>query len=164
MEFWIPRGIGRFHFSGGARYTHGGALPQEFVVPVVSIHTLSGKNLLLDAVKQVEVTPLSISNRVVNNTHKFEFIQTERVTERCLPRSLSVYLSDGNNQISNEVTLIFDSASDDMSQRKKTAKLSLKNRNFDSREKYWLILRDSETLAEYQRISIIIDITFQSLF
>ena len=164
IEFWIPRGIGRFHFSGGARYTHGGALPQEFVVPVVSIHTLSGKNLLLDAVKQVEVTPLSISNRVVNNTHKFEFIQTERVTERCLPRSLSVYLSDGNNQISNEVTLIFDSASDDMSQRKKTAKLSLKNRNFDSREKYWLILRDSETLAEYQRISIIIDITFQSLF
>jgi hypothetical protein len=29
LEFWIPKGINRFHFSGGARFVHGGAMPQE---------------------------------------------------------------------------------------------------------------------------------------
>ncbi len=34
MEFWIPRGANRFHFTGGARFVHGGAMLQEIVVPV----------------------------------------------------------------------------------------------------------------------------------
>ena len=37
MEFWIPKGANLFHFVGGARFAHGGAMPQEIVVPVVTI-------------------------------------------------------------------------------------------------------------------------------
>ncbi len=36
MQFWIPRGANLFHFVGGARFVHGGAMPQEIVVPVVA--------------------------------------------------------------------------------------------------------------------------------
>ena len=36
MEFWIPKGANRFHFVGGARFVHGGAMLQEIVVPVVT--------------------------------------------------------------------------------------------------------------------------------
>src|SRR5690606_23326962 len=32
-QFWIPKGANRFHFVGGARFVHGGAMPQEIVVP-----------------------------------------------------------------------------------------------------------------------------------
>ena len=31
MEFWIPKGASRFHFTGGARFIHGGAMLQEIV-------------------------------------------------------------------------------------------------------------------------------------
>ena len=42
MEFWIPKGVNRFHFTGGARFVHGGAMPQEIVVPVVEVRALRG--------------------------------------------------------------------------------------------------------------------------
>ena len=31
MEFWIPKAAQRFHFTGGARFIHGGAMLQEIV-------------------------------------------------------------------------------------------------------------------------------------
>ena len=37
MEFWIPKGANRFHFTGGARFIHGGAMLQEIVVPVITV-------------------------------------------------------------------------------------------------------------------------------
>jgi hypothetical protein len=39
MEFWIPKGANRFHFTGGARFIHGGAMLQEIVVPVITVHS-----------------------------------------------------------------------------------------------------------------------------
>ena len=150
--------------AGGARYTHGGALPQEFVVPVLRVHSLSGKSAAQDILKQVEVCLLGQPTRIVNNIQKFEFIQTEKVSERCLPRKLLVSLSDGKESISDEKKLIFDSVSEDMENRKKSVKLALKNRTFDSRATYWLILRDEETQVEYLRVGMTIDLTFQNLF
>ena len=44
MEFWIPRGANLFHFVGGARFVHGGAMPQEIVVPVVTVKQIKGKS------------------------------------------------------------------------------------------------------------------------
>ena len=164
LEFWVPQGVGRFHFAGGARYTHGGALPQEIVLPVLHVRPLSGKAASQDILKRVEVCPLGQVTRIVNNIQKFEFIQTEKVSERCLPRTLLVSLSDGKASISDEKKLIFDSASEDMESRKKSVTLSLKNSPFDSRQAYWLILRDEDTQAEYLRIRMTIDLAFQNLF
>jgi uncharacterized protein (TIGR02687 family) len=39
-EFLIPKGIQRFHFSGGARFVHGGAMLQEVCVPVLQVKAL----------------------------------------------------------------------------------------------------------------------------
>jgi hypothetical protein len=43
MEFWIPRGANRFHFTGASRFVHGGAMLQEVVVPVVTVRHRKGK-------------------------------------------------------------------------------------------------------------------------
>ena len=51
-----------------------------------------------------------------------------------------------------------------MENRKKSVKLALKNRTFDSRATYWLTLRDEETQVEYLRVGMTIDLTFQNLF
>jgi hypothetical protein len=44
MEFWIPKGANLFHFVGGARFVHGGAMLQEIVVPVVTVRHVKGKS------------------------------------------------------------------------------------------------------------------------
>ena len=44
MEFWIPKGSNLFHFVGGARFVHGGAMPQEIVVPVLTVKHIRGKS------------------------------------------------------------------------------------------------------------------------
>ena len=44
MEFWIPKGANRFHFVGGARFVHGGAMLQEIVVPVITVKHMKDKS------------------------------------------------------------------------------------------------------------------------
>ncbi|MEZ6081645.1 MAG: hypothetical protein R3C56_40035 [Pirellulaceae bacterium] len=46
MEFWIPKGANRFHFTGGARFIHGGAMPQEIAVPVITVRQAKGEKAL----------------------------------------------------------------------------------------------------------------------
>ena len=43
MDFWIPKGPNLFHFGGGARFVHGGAMLQEIVVPVITVRHIKGK-------------------------------------------------------------------------------------------------------------------------
>ena len=160
MEFWIPRGINRFHFTGGARFVHGGAMPQEIVVPVIQVKELDTKKARKNAVKKVGVSLLGSNRKVVNTMNKFEFIQTEKVSERTLPRTLNVSLRDGDELISDEQTVTFESRSESMEERKQAVKIVLKKGQYDSSREYSLVLRDPETRIEYERIPITIDLAF----
>jgi len=160
MEFWVPKGVNRFHFAGGARFIHGGALPQEIVVPVVQVKELEGKAAEKEAVKQVGVSLLGSNRKIVNYIQKFEFIQTEKATEKMTARTLVVSLRDGDNLISNEETVTFDSSSDSMEERKRTVKLMLKKGSYDNKKEYSLVLRDPETQIEYERVPMTIDLAF----
>lgn len=121
MEFWIPKGANRFHFTGGARFIHGGAMLQEIVVPVISVKGLRGQAAEKSTARKVDVSLLGSSRRIVNNVQRFEFIQTDAVTNRVQPRTLLISLRDDDTLISNEVTLTFDSRSSTMDERKKAA-------------------------------------------
>ncbi|MCY7344813.1 MAG: BREX-1 system phosphatase PglZ type A, partial [Pyrinomonadaceae bacterium] len=127
MEFLIPKGANRFHFAGGARFVHGGAMPQEICVPVISIKKLRGRSAENISVKRVGVTLLGNLTRIVNNVQKFEFIQTEAVSERTLPRTLQFSLRDDQGEIiSSEQTVTFDSSSNSMDDRRKNIQLTLR--------------------------------------
>lgn len=160
LDFWIPKGINRFHFSGGARFVHGGAMPQEVIVPVVQVRELEGKAAIKEAVKRVDVSILGSNRKIVNTLQKFEFIQVEKVTERALPRVLVFSLRDGDMLISNEVLVTFDSTSDSMEERKRPVKLMVKKGAYDKAREYALVLRDPETQIEYDRIPVTIDLAF----
>ncbi len=160
MEFWIPKGVNRFHFAGGARFIHGGALPQEVIVPIVQVRELEGKAAEKEAVKQVGVTLLGSNRKIVNYIQKFELIQTEKVSDRMTPRTLVVSLRDCDTVISNEETVTFDSASDSMEERKRTVKLMLKKGSYDNKKEYALVLRDPETQIEFERVPMTIDLAF----
>lgn len=160
MEFWLPKGMNRFHFVGGAKFFHGGAMLQEIVVPVITIRELWGKALQKSEISKVGVSLLGAHKKVVTNIHRFEFIQTDAVSERVRPRSLLISLRDGNDIISSEETVTFDSSSSSMDERKKSVRLMLKSREYDSKKEYALVLRDPETDIEYERIPVTIDLAF----
>lgn len=160
MEFWLPHGINRFHFVGGARYFHGGAMLQEIVVPVIKIKEARGKELEKTAITKVGVSLLGSSKKIVTNLHRFEFIQTEAVSERVKLRILNISIRDGENIVSNEETVAFDSSSASMDERKKSVKLMLKANQYDNKKEYYLVLRDADSEVEYGRIPVYIDLAF----
>ena len=166
MEFLIPKGANRFHFSGGARFVHGGAMPQEICVPVISIKKLRGKSAKELSVTRVGVTLLGNLTRIVNNVQRFEFIQTEIVSERNLPRTLQISLRDADGAIiSSEQTVTFDSSSDSMDDRRKIVQLTLRAGNYDRAKNYYLAAIDNDaTVKQYLNYPMTIDLAFSSDF
>jgi uncharacterized protein (TIGR02687 family) len=166
MEFLIPKGANRFHFTGGARFVHGGAMPQEIVIPVVSVRKLRGQAAASSRVKRVGVTMLGNLTRIVNNVQKLRFIQTETVSDRNTPRTLQISIRDDiGSLITNEETVTFDSKSDSMHDRVKEVRLILKPGTYDRRKQYFIVLNDNDALVkEYSKLPITIDIAFSSDF
>lgn len=161
LEFLVPKGAGRFHFVGGARFVHGSAMPQEIVVPVIVVKESDTEKA---KTRQVEVSLLGSSNKVVTNKQRFEFIQTEAVSERVLPVSLLLSIRDGDQSISDEQTLTFDSTSPMLDERKRSLMLTLGAGNYDRAKDYFLVARDAKTKAEAGRWALRIDLAFSNDF
>lgn len=161
LDFLVPKGAGRFHFVGGARFVHGSAMPQEVVVPVIVVKESDTEKT---KTKLVEVSLLGSSNKVVTNKQRFEFIQTEAVSERVLPVTLLFTIRDGDKPISDELAITFDSTSPMLDERKRSAMLTLAAGTYDRAKDYFLVARDAKTKAEAWRASLRIDLAFSNDF
>ena len=160
MEFWIPRSANRFHFVGGARFIHGGAMLQEIVVPVITVREVEGKAAKETKTKTVAVHVLGASHKITTTRHRFELIQTEPVSERVKPVTLKVAVYEGNEPVTNIEAVTFDSSSDKMDERKKWVHLVLQDRQYDKKTAYRLLLRDAESGIEQQSVTVTIDRAF----
>lgn len=163
-QFWIPKGINRFHFVGGARFVHGGAMPQEVVVPVLTVQQLRGEKAERRTKRKVEVISSKPSLRMVNNIQRFDLMQTEPVTDQVMPITLAVGIYDGDVIVSSEEVVTFDSDSDSMSERVKQVRLSLSGTDFDRKKEYALVLKDKGTGVECGRYRVVIDLAFTDDF
>ena len=157
MEFWIPRGANLFHFVGGARYFHGGAMPQEIVVPVITVKHIRGKSAQETKTKPVTVQVLGAAHRITTGRHRFQLIQMEAVSDRAKPVTLKIAVYDGAEAVTAVQTVQFDSASGNMDERKKWVGVVLKDRAYDKKKAYRLVLQDAETGIEQQSVEVIID-------
>lgn len=164
MEFWLPRGLNHFHFAGGARFVHGGAMLQEIVVPILTVKHIRGKAAQETKAKPVRVHILGASHKITTSRHRFELIQMEPVDERVKPITLRVAVYDGGMAVSNIETVTFDSASGNMDERKKWVSLVLKDGVYDKKKNYRLVLRDAETDLEHQSVDVNIDKAFNNDF
>ena len=164
MEFWIPKGANRFHFVGGARFIHGGAMLQEIVVPVVTVRHIKGKSVADTKTKQVAVQVLGMNHRITTSQHRFELIQMEPVSDRVKPCKLKVAIFEGDEPVTSIETVTFDSASGNLDERKKWVFLTLEERQYDKKNPYRLVLRDADTGIEQQSVPVIIDRAFSDDF
>lgn len=161
VDFWVPKGASRFHFAGGARFVHGSAMPQEVVVPLLTVRVSEAEEA---KIRSVSISLLGSTNKVVTNTQRFEFIQTDSVTERVLARTVVVSLRDGESLISDEQTLTFDSASQLLDERKRSVFLTILSGSYDIRKRYDLVMRDAVTKVEVLRHQVNIDLAFGNDF
>lgn len=161
VDFLVPKGAGRFHFVGGARFVHGSAMPQEIMVPVIVVKEGDAEKT---RTKPVDVSQLGSSNRIVTNKQRFEFIQTEAVSDRVLPVTLLFSIRDGDQVVSDEQALTFDSTSALMEERKRSLMLTIQSGDYDRNKDYFLVARDAKTKAEAWRTTMRIDLAFSNDF
>lgn len=164
MQFWIPKGNNRFHFVGGSRFVHGGAMLQEIVVPVVTVREKEGSSREKTRTTHVPVTVLGQTHKITTNRWAVELLQTEKVTDRRKAVTLDIGVYDGSSPITNVERMTFDSASDVFEERKRRVILSLEQRTYDKKKPYYLVLRNVATEAEEGRVEVSINIAFMDEF
>ena len=162
--FWIPKGANRFHFVGGARFVHGGAMPQEVVVPVLTIKQLRGEKAERRSRRKVGVISARSSLKMVNTIQRFDLLQTEAVSDQILPVTVAVAIYDSEKAVSSEEVLTFDCATDSSAERVKQVRLSLSGTNYDRQKDYFLVIRDKDLNTELERYRVIIDLAFTDDF
>jgi uncharacterized protein (TIGR02687 family) len=164
MEFWIPRGINRFHFTGGARFVHGGAMPQEIMVPVVTVKQLRGKQQAASRTERVGIQVLGSNHKITTPKYRFEVIQTEKVSERRRAANLRAAIYDGLEAVTTVESFVCDSDSDNIEDRKKSFLLELRSGTYEKTKPYRLVLRDADNDAEVESIPVVIDRSFDDDF
>lgn len=164
-EFWLPRGVGRFHFVGGARFVHGGASLQEVVVPLIQIRQKYGKSAERTKVTRVGANVLGQQHRITTNRHVFTLLQTEAVSERVRPCTVSMVMENQDGQaVSSLAQVRLDSENPDLGQRQHKVPLSLLAQALKVGDDHYLVISDGELDIEIQRIPVRIDLAIENDF
>ena len=164
-EFLIPKGAQRFHFIGGARFVHGGAMLQEVCVPMIAVSALRGEKMVQHEKQPVGVVVKTQPIKIVNNIDKISFIQTEPVGERLVARQVDIFIVDKDGKtVSSRETIKFDSQSQSMDERSRDVRLKLIGSQFERHASYSLVLENTETQTRYNQYAVTIDLAFQDDF
>lgn len=164
-EFWVPKGANRFHFVGGSRFVHGGAMPQEICVPLIKVIQKKGKQAERTKVRHVGISILGSNNKITTNKVRFQFIQNEAVTERIKSVTAKIGIYENGEPISDVKSVTFDSTSPQMCDDwKKEVWLILSSRTFNKNNQYQLILRNAVDNTEITRQDVTINLAFSNDF
>lgn len=156
----IPRGNTVYRKRGAtSNYAHGGAMPQEVIVPRLSFKSSRQTTNL----PQVKILYNGISTKITNAITFLKFVQDEPVSEEKVPATYHIHFEDKDgNRISNEVTIIADIADQDPAKREFKEKFVFsQTRSYDKNSDYSLVISDGASYED--RINFKIDIIMSLL-
>ena len=139
-------------------------MPQEVVVPLITVTQLRGTKSVGSRSKKVSVQVLGTGHKITTPTYRFELIQTEAVSERRNPITLRAAVYKGEVAVTSVETITFDSTSDSIEDRKKSIRFELRKGTYDKTTPYRLVLRDVDSDAEVQSMPVVIDRSFDDDF
>jgi uncharacterized protein (TIGR02687 family) len=124
QQVGIVKGIQRLPIQGsGKRFVHGGAMPQEVIIPILTVNKAR-----TSTVRSVTVEILSVPNRITTTRVPVRLYQKEPVSdaERIQPLELrlGLYGQDGK-LLSDQQTISFQSKDQDPRQRETQVSLTL---------------------------------------
>jgi hypothetical protein len=144
---------------------HGGSMLQEIVVPV--LHVNISKN---SDVSTVDVDILNKSTRLTTNNQTISFYQMDAVTEKVKPITLRIGFYDAQDTlISDQLTLTFNSQSNDSNQREQRHQFVFRNQlaQLNGQEvtlKMERQLENSEQFTAYKTVNYKVSVIFQAEF
>jgi uncharacterized protein (TIGR02687 family) len=163
---YVPKADLRLKLPGGGlNFAHGGASPQEIVIPVLMYnHKENDKILEKKGIKsgKVNVSVINDRKKITSSKFKVKIFQTEKVTDKLNPRTFKVSLRDIDGEqekmISDEKIVIANSESDEPEERQYTVILTLGN-GLENKT-YYLRLIDEETneIKDIARIPFELDL------
>ena len=140
--------------GGVGRYYHGGALPQEVVVPILNFKS-SRSSVARD---KVNITYAGISLKITNTITYLTFRQNEPVSVDKVAARYKAWFEDTDGaRISDEVTIIADSIEKDANAREYREKFVFAARTYEPEAEYYLVIRDDNDV-ETDRIAFKVDI------
>ena len=140
--------------GGVGRYYHGGALPQEVIVPIVNFKSSRTST----ARDRVGITYVGISLKITNTITRLRFLQNEPVSADRIAGRYKAWFEDSvGAKISDEVTIIADSTEKDANAREYQEKFVFAARTYSPEETYFLVLEDEDGV-EVERIDFKVDI------
>jgi uncharacterized protein (TIGR02687 family) len=163
-DFIVPRGSNRFHFVGGAKFIHGGIMPQEICVPVMHLRAIHSTVKQKQTKQKVAVVPLNSPVKIVSNIDRIQFLQADPIGEKYKPRELQIWVEDPDGKkVSSSEKVLFDSVSDKMEERKRNVQVKLEGSGFERTISYKLIMEDTESKTKTTH-SVTIDLAFEDDF
>ena len=147
--------------GAGQNFVHGGCSPQEMIIPLIEVKVERGKK----ETTMAEIALVSNTSKITNLTTILEFIQTEPISDIVKEARYRVYfISEQNEQISNENIVIADKKDTETVQRMFRLHFSFKNKKYNKSQKYYLVVYDDNNDLEILRHEIIIDIALADDF
>ncbi len=147
--------------GGGQSYVHGGSSPQEMLVPVLEVNVSRGSSQK----EPVSVQLMTAKRKVIGLSISLEFYQTEALSDSITKAKYTLYFEDSKgNLITNQHTYYADSTSEQASERFTNFTFDFINRNYDTNEKIYLVVKNTETKIQVERIDFVIDNPFAGGF
>jgi hypothetical protein len=100
-EVVTAKGLNRFIGGGGLQFIHGGAMPQEVIVPLIDYRRTERAEL-------VDISVAMLDKVITNYRIPVTFYQEESISSDYLPRQIKAAFYIENERVSNEVVFTFN--------------------------------------------------------
>lgn len=131
---------------------------QEVCIPLIEVEHKKNPGSRGDTRStSVPVQVAGKHHKITTPTHRFKLIQTEAVSDRMRPVTMTVAVYDGGEPVTNVETVTMDSTSTDLDALTKVVMLTLKQGQYDKRRVYHLILRRTDDGKEIACEEVTID-------
>lgn len=148
IGFLVPRGIQRFHFKGGAQFFHGGIMPQETIVPVLTVRPAGEGAKSSSPIRKVELGVMSLPQTITTRQINPRIHQDEPIGPTILARTVKVGIYKDGAAVSDESVVMFNASSSAHTDLRRTVPLHLLRGEFDSKALYRFSIIDEESSIE----------------
>lgn len=100
-EVVIAKGLNRFIGGGGLQFIHGGAMPQEVIIPLIDYRRTERAEL-------VEISVAMLDKVITNYRVPVTFYQEASISSDYLPHQIKAAFYIENERVSNEVVFTFN--------------------------------------------------------
>lgn len=155
----LAKGMSVFRCGGGMNYVHGGASPQEMIVPSIFVKTQKG----LVGTESVNLNLITDIRKVTNLKLRLDFYQEQPVSDTVKAATYRIrFEADTGEILSNEAIHLADRKGEKPGERIVTLGFDIKRKSYGDGHRYFLKMFRAEEKGDVEVMSrqVIMDLPF----